>query len=229
MKQLLADLYNLFFPLYCQVCSQVLSLNEEQICLYCREEIPFARITDLPNNEVEQMLYGRVSVQFSTSLLYFERNGLAQELIHRLKYHGQQDLGTLFGSWLAEELKMCARFPSIDCVVPVPLSIKKMRKRGYNQVAKFGQKIAVELKVAYNDQQLLARHSKETQTKKGRLDRWANVRDRFHIRDPSFFNNKCILLIDDVITTGATLEACCRELKRAENVKICIATMAFTS
>ena len=229
MFRLLADLYSLFFPLVCQSCQRVLTTNEILICLYCRADLPLAKLSEVATNEVERIFYGRTVIEFGTSLLFYEQNGMAQQLIHQLKYKGQEELSALLGQWMGEELRVSKRLPSIDFVVPVPLDRRKMKKRGYNQVDGFGREIARMLNAHFVENNLKSRTSKDTQTKKNRFDRWLNVKNNYYLSDPSVFANSSLLIVDDVITTGATLEACCSALFKSEGVKISIATMAFTS
>lgn len=227
--QALKDLYYLFFPSICQCCDEPLVKNENLICVKCRFDLPLAEITEVSNNEVELAFYGRIDILFGTTLLLYKRKGVVQKLIHQLKYKGQEDLGILFGKWLGKELADSERLPKIDYVIPVPIHKRKQKKRGFNQVTKFGQEIAKEIDAEFNDQQLLSGSINETQTFKQRMDRWKNVREKFYLKDVEFFENKSVLLVDDVITTGATLEACSIELQRTKGITISIATIAFTS
>lgn len=227
--QALKDLYYLFFPDVCKCCDAALLESEDQICIKCRFDLPVAEMTNISNNDVEKAFYGRVDIAFATTLLIYKRKGVVQKLIHQLKYKGQEDLGIFFGKWLGEELAASERLPKIDYVVPVPIHKRKLRKRGYNQVAKFAQEIAKAINAVFNDDQLLSVARKETQTLKQRIDRWKNVKEKFYLKDAAFFENKNILLVDDVITTGATLESCALELQRTKAINISIATIAFTS
>ena len=225
----LRDLYYLFFPIVCHCCNAPLVENEDLICVPCRFGLPLAEMTATTDNEVERAFYGRIDIAFGTALLLYERKGVVQKLIHLLKYKSQEDLGILFGKWLGSELKLCDRLPTIDYVIPVPIHKKKLQKRGYNQVTKFAQEIARSLHAEFNDRQLRSISTNETQTLKQRSDRWQHVKEKFYLEDTRFFEGKNILLIDDVITTGATLEACCLELQKTKNITISIATIAFTS
>ncbi len=178
---------------------------------------------------MEHIFYGHVPIQFASSLFYYEQNGMAQRLIHQLKYQGQKELGSLFGKWMGEELRYCQRFPKIDFVLPVPLSPNKMKKRGYNQVYGFGQEIALSINAIFLKDNLRSKKSSMTQTQKNREDRWYNVQDQFYVHEPEVFTNASVLVVDDVITTGATLLACCEALFKSKPIKISIVSMAFTS
>ena len=227
--QALKDLYYLFFPEVCPGCDEPLVENEDMLCVKCRFDLPLAEMTAIPNNDLEKALYGRIPLQFGTSLLLYQREGLGQKLIHQLKYKGHEGLGGLFGKWLGEELAASKRLPKIDYVIPVPIARTKLKKRGFNQNTKFGLEISKALKATFNDQLLQSVAAKETQTLKQRMDRWKNVNEKFLLNNIHYLEDKNVLLVDDVLTTGATLEACCLELQKTKNITISIATMAFTS
>ena len=226
--QFLKDVFYLFFPKTCVCCDEQLLKNETEVCLKCRFELPTTNFTDEIDNKVEQTFYGRVKIEFATALLFYRTKGISQKLIYQLKYRGKQEIGTFLGQWIGAELKESKRFPSIDYIVPVPLHVKKLKKRGYNQLSTFGNSISDILDVPFINNVLIKESVTDTQTLKGRIERWKNVDEIFHLSNAPFFEDKHILLIDDVITTGATLEACALELSKAKNIKISIATMAFT-
>ena len=188
-----------------------------------------AQLSNSGPNQVERMFYGQVIIQFASSLFFYEQHGIVQRLIHQLKYHGKEDLGSLFGKWMVEELRYCQRLPKIDYVLPVPLSPNKLKKRGYNQVSRFGQEIARCLDAIFLVDNLRSKSSGRTQTQKNREDRWHNVKNQFYLRNPDVFDHASVLIVDDVITTGATLSACCQALQQSKQVKISIVSMAFTS
>ncbi len=226
--QFLKDIFYLFFPRICVCCDEQLVKNEVEICLKCRFELPITNFTNETDNKVEQAFYGRVRIEFATSLLFYRTKGISQKLIYQLKYKGKQRIGNLLGQWLGAELKESERFPSIDYIVPVPLHPKKLKKRGYNQLSTFGKSISDILNVPFITNVLIKRSVTDTQTLKRRFERWKNVNEIFHLTDITIFEHKHILLIDDVITTGATLEACALELSKTKDIKISIATMTFT-
>jgi len=223
------DLFYVFFPERCVSCEGLLLNSEKLICTYCLHDLPFANFTDEIENSVEKSFYGRVPIQSATTLLLFYKKGRVQQLIHQLKYKGNQEIGAYFGEWLGGELQNSKRFNAIDFVVPIPLHPKKLRKRGYNQVAKFGQAIANTIGARYIDSKLIKVTSTISQTHKHRTERVKNVNEIFTLTDICYFENKHILLVDDVITTGATLEVCCNELLKTKSIKISIATLAFTA
>jgi ComF family protein len=210
-------------------CEEVLFNSEELLCTHCLHDLPFANFTDEAENSVEKSFYGRVSIQTATTLLLFYKKGRVQHLIHQLKYNGIQEVGAYFGKWLGDEMKNSDRFKTIEMVVPVPLHPKKLKKRGYNQVAKFGKAIAKAINAQYVEDELIKITSTSSQTHKHRTERTQNVKEIFTLIDAKYFENKHILLVDDVITTGATLEVCCNELLKTKSIKISIATLAFTA
>ena len=226
--QFLKSIFYLFFPKECICCDEQLVKNEVDICLKCRFELPITDFTNAIDNKVEQAFYGRVAIEYATALLFYRRKGMSQKLIYQLKYKGKQDIGNFLGKWLGHELSESERFPVVDYIVPVPLHPKKLKKRGYNQLSTFGKSISEVLKIPFIENVLVKKSISSTQTLKGRIDRWKNVNEIFYLIDRNVFKNKHILLIDDVITTGATLEACALELSKTKNIKISIATMTFT-
>ncbi|WP_298531120.1 ComF family protein [uncultured Algibacter sp.] len=224
---MLKSLVNLFFPKVCYACHNLLGDHEDTICVTCRHDLPVTNFHFDNNNRVEKTLYGRAQIKTGTALFRFEKKGNVQQLIHNLKYKGYEDIGFVLGNWLGSELKTLKIYEDVDMVIPVPLHKKKLKKRGYNQVAKFGQQIAQNLKADYRDDLLVKITNTRSQTKKGRISRWINPVELFALKNMNTIDAKHILLVDDIITTGATLEACILVLKQINNVEISIATMAI--
>ncbi|QCX39645.1 ComF family protein [Aureibaculum algae] len=222
------DIYHLFFPKICVCCKEQLLQNEETLCLKCRFELPITDFITEIDNKVEKAFFGRLPIEFGASLFYYKTKGVSQQLIYQLKYRGQQDIGSLLGNWMGAQLKESQRFPKVDYIVPVPLHAKKLRKRGYNQLTTFGLSLSEIIKTPYLEDVLVRKSKTETQTLKQRFDRWKNVQEIFDVSTSNFFDNTHVLLIDDVITTGATLEACANQILKSNNVKISIVTMAYT-
>ena len=225
---LLRDLFYLFYPKTCVCCDEQLVKNEFEICLKCRFELPITNFTDEINNKIEQTFYGRFKLEFATALIYYSTKGISQKLIYQLKYKNKQNVGKLLGKWLGDELLNCTRLQSVDYIVPVPLHPKKFRSRGYNQLTTFSKSISEILGVPYIDNVLIKKSVNETQTLMHRFERWKNVNEIFYLNDADVFKDKHVLLIDDLITTGATLEACAIKLLETKSIKISIATMAYT-
>lgn len=224
---MLKSLVNLFFPKVCYACLHYLNDNEDTICTNCRHDLPVTNFHFDNNNAVAKVLYGRVKIEQGTALFRFEKKGLVQQLIHGLKYKGYENIGFILGNWLGAELKTIETYANIDLVIPVPLHKKKLKKRGYNQVTKFGQQLALATNAIYNDNTLIKITNTASQVTKKRLSRWNNNEEQFILQNKNDLENKHILLVDDIITTGATLEACINVLNQAKNVKISIATIAI--
>lgn len=224
---MIKNLLNLFFPEVCKACSQVLVDNEHIICTSCRHNLPVTNFHFEDEEFVKKVLYGRVKLQNATALLHFQKKGITQQLIHNLKYRNQEQVGSFLGKWLGNELKTINAYKSVDVVIPVPLHKSKMRKRGYNQVAKFAQEIAVALNTTYNDTILIKEKSAETQVFKKRIARWTSVSEVFTITNTQTLIGKHILIVDDIITTGATMEACAKELQKIPNITLSVAAMAI--
>ena len=224
----LKDILNLFYPEICLCCKNHLTANELDICISCRNDLPLTNFCSEPNNFAEKTFFGRIPIEQATSLFYFTKNGKVQQLIHQLKYNNQQQVGLIIGHWLGKSIRKSARFNSVDCIIPVPLHFKKQQKRGYNQLTKFGKSLSLELNIPFYENILVKNSGTKTQSKKSRIDRWLNVEEVFLVQPNANLANKHILLIDDIITTGATLEACYLTLKKCGTIKISIASMAFT-
>ena len=222
-------LLNLFFPKVCFACNNHLNDNENDICISCRHSLPVTNFHFNNDDTVLKTFYGRVKVENATALLRFEKKGIVQNLIHSLKYRGNENIGVLLGNWLGGELSTIEAYKNIDLVIPVPLHQKKLKKRGYNQVAKFGKQIAEALHAEYKDDILLKVTNTESQTLKTRLFRWNDNQELFTLRNAKSIENKHILLVDDLITTGATIEACITVLKQVPSVKISVGSMAIAS
>jgi ComF family protein len=222
-------LLNLFFPKVCYACNNHLNDNENDICISCRHSLPVTNFHFNNDDTVLKTFYGRVKVENETALLRFEKKGIVQNLIHSLKYRGNENIGALLGNWLGGELSTIDAYKNIDIVIPVPLHQKKLKKRGYNQVAKFGKQIAEALNAEYKDDILLKVTNTESQTLKTRLFRWNDNEELFMLKNAKSIENKHILLVDDLITTGATMEACISVINHVPSTKISVASMAIAS
>lgn len=224
---MLKSIINLFFPKVCYACHNLLNDNEDTICMNCRHDLPITNFHFDNNDSVAKVLYGRAKIENGTALFRFEKKGNVQRLIHNLKYKDHEHIGFVLGNWLGGELKTLESYKNIDVVIPVPLHKNKLKKRGYNQVALFGQQVAEALNVDYLDDVLVKVTNTKSQVNKKRLARWTNSDELFTLKNIEAIDNKHILVVDDIITTGATLEACISVLNQAKNIKISIATMAI--
>jgi ComF family protein len=181
---------------------------------------------DERDNAVEKLFWGRIDLEAATAFLSMPRNGISHRLIHRLKYHGDQEVGERLGALFAHELLASERMKGIDVIVPVPLHPKKLHVRGYNQCDCIARGMAETLGADISLNNLTRTHFSASQTRRGRISRWSNVKDIFWVREPEKFENKRILLIDDVITTGATIEACATALNKIQGLQLSVAALA---
>jgi len=222
------DFLNLLFPKVCAGCKAFLLKNEEVICTVCRHEIPLSQFHLNTENIAFKMFYGRIPVEFVSPMLLFHKKGIVQEIIHSLKYRGHQEIGTFLGNWYATDLIDLPIFKEIDFIIPVPLHRKRLKSRGFNQVATFGTALSDNLKIEFNDGILLRKMYSKTQSQKKFDDRIQVQETVFEVNFDESQHNKHFLLIDDVMTTGSTLEQCARALLKIPGAKISIVTMAFS-
>jgi ComF family protein len=177
-------------------------------------------------NAVDRIFYGRIAIEKAASFLFYQEKGIVKNLIHYLKYKNQPEIGAFLGDWWGALLKESNPALQVDMVVPVPLHPKKQRKRGYNQVFPFGSRLATHLDVTFAPEALRKTSNRKTQTGKNRWSRWYGNSHIFVLKEPGLVSGKSVLLVDDVITTGATIEACARALSEAGDVRVYVATMA---
>ena len=226
--KLLKDFFYLFYPNICANCKEQLLQNEKVICTFCRHDLPLTNFKSYTRNKVSSIFSGRITIEKAYALLFFRKQGITKNLIHDLKYRGNEGVGVFFGNWIGEIVAKNKEFSTVDFIVPVPIHAKKKKIRGYNQVTKFGECLSMHLKVPLNEDVLIRQSATKTQTLKSRFERFNDLESKFSARNTSIFKEKHILIIDDVITTGATLEACAKELLKTPGIKISILTMSYT-
>ncbi|MFI5153144.1 MAG: ComF family protein [Chitinophagales bacterium] len=219
---------HLFFPGQCLGCGSDLTGHNQMICLHCLNELPPTDFQFYPNNPVEKIFWGRSRIIAASCHYYFDKDSVLQHLLHQFKYKGKKQLGIYFGRILGKALKDSGRFKNLDALVPIPLFASREKKRGYNQAALLCDGMAEVMDLPVLPYVLKRKTASETQTAKDRISRWQNMKGRFQISDPALLENKHVLLVDDVITTGSTLDACANELLRAEGIRISIAALAYT-
>jgi ComF family protein len=222
-------LIDLFFPKVCAGCHTILITNETVLCTNCRHEMPLTQYHLDQKNEAVKKFYGKIDIDHASALLYFNKKGIVQELIHNLKYKGHEEIGTVLANWYVEDLKELILKTPFDIVIPVPLHPKKFKERGYNQVTTFGKALAEGLKIPYNEFVLYRKKYSKTQSKKNLAGRSDNIENIFDILFTEENHNKHFLLVDDVLTTGATLEACSRALLKIPGARISIVCMAIAN
>jgi len=221
------DLIGLLFPNPCNACGTVLFYHEHLICTKCLYDLPFTDYHLHAENRVAKQLWGRIPVNAAMAMLYFRKGAKVQNLIHQLKYHGKTEIGILLGSKLGERLSSSPHYQNIDLIIPVPLHLKKLRIRGYNQSSYIAEGISKSTGVLVDEINLLRDIATDSQTKKNRYNRYENMQEVFKIKNADHIKGKHILLIDDVVTTGATLEACANILIENGAAKISIAALAY--
>ncbi len=194
----------------------------------CVDGIPETNFEKHPQNPAEKLFWGRLPLSGATAQYYFTKESLMQYLMHQFKYKGHKDLGLQWGRMMGEQLLQSGRF-TVDALIPLPLFPAKEKRRGYNQATVLCEGMAESMHIPVLDKVITRPQHTETQTKKGRIERWKNMEGKFVLTDPDSIRNKHILLVDDVITTGATLEACGNELLKAENVRLSVATLCIAS
>ncbi len=222
----LADFVSLLFPELCQACKANLVAGEELICTECRYSLPFTNFHFKPDNMVAQQFWGKINVEAAYALCYFVKGGRLQHLMHQFKYKGVKKIGNLLGNIAGDQLALNAVFKTAEVIIPVPLHKSRLRKRGYNQSMFFAEGIAEKLHIPVSENNLVRARATETQTHRSRFSRFQNMQEVFMVSDPEKLKNKHVLLVDDVITTGSTLEACGAELLKIEGLKLSIATIA---
>ena len=225
---MIQSIINLFFPKACAGCNSFLLKDEIVICTTCRHEIPLTNHHLNQNNEAFNKFYGRIPVNFVSCLVYFHKKGIVQEMIHKLKYRGHQEIGEAIGNWYADELQAIKNLHSFDYIIPIPLHEKRFKERGYNQVTTFGEALSKNWNIPYENNILRRTIYSNTQTHKSILGRSEVVGNIFDVTFNETHHNKHFVLIDDVITTGSTLEACGRELLKIPGSRISIVCMAMT-
>jgi ComF family protein len=229
VKNIVHSFSHLFFPHTCAGCGNDLIAQEQLLCLQCISQLPFTGFEFHSENPIEKIFYGRVSIKKAMSLLYFTKDSSMQNLLHEFKYKGKKEIGYYFGRMMGKAIINSERFYDIDALVPLPLFASKEKRRGYNQSAIICNGITEILNIPVLNNAVIRTTSTETQTHKNRIERWQNIEGKFELIDPSSLTDKHILLIDDVLTTGATIEACVAALLQAPNAKVSIATLACAS
>jgi ComF family protein len=207
------EFIHLFFPRICPGCSEALLRNEHLVCLSCFLQLPQTGFHQSPfDNPVHRLFWGRVPIYAASAFLYFRKSGVIQQLMHALKYENQPEIGTFLGAEYGKTIAEENPFHSANLILPVPLHPKREKQRGYNQSECFASGLSASLCLETNNRILVRNDFKGSQTKKSRFERWQNVESVFAVTNNKAIENKHVLLVDDVVTTGATIEACARQL-----------------
>ena len=227
LPQIFNDLLELFYPQLCITCGERLISQEHYLCMKCWFDIPVSRFENDEKNKVAQLFWGRVHIERATSFFHYRKGSRYQKLIHFIKYKGLKELGQVTGRKFGNILAESDHFKKTDLIIPVPLHPKKQKKRGFNQSEWIARGIAETLEKPLVLNNLYRKVFTSTQTRKNRFERWQNVEGIFGVNNPGEFENRHVLLVDDVVTTGSTLEACAYELLKISGTKVSIATIAF--
>ncbi|MDT3404484.1 ComF family protein [Mucilaginibacter terrae] len=223
----LHDFINLLFPRLCHACKANLLGTEDLICTDCLYNLPFTNFHLQPDNIVARQFWGKIKLEHAYALLYFEKGGKVQHLMHQFKYRGMQKIGDKLGNIAGSQLLQNTLLPTIDYIIPVPLHVSRMRERGYNQSTNFARGLAGKLQAAVLEDNLTRAVKTSTQTRKSRFARFENMQQVFVLQSPEVLEGKHVLLVDDIVTTGSTLEACAQELLKVPGLRLSIAAIAY--
>jgi ComF family protein len=223
------DLLDLFYPRLCLACSTALPVGEEGICVFCRHKLPQTDYHLVPDNPFSERFWGRLPLHSAASLYHFNKGGRVQQLIHQLKYHHQTEIGIQLGRIHGRDLRKSPAFSGVELILPVPLHPRKYHQRGFNQSDCYARGLAESMEVDWSSDYLYRKSYTKTQTAKSRLERFENVQAVFGLKKADELQHRHVLLVDDVITTGATLEACGQHLLQVPGLKLSMATIAFAS
>jgi ComF family protein len=228
VKNVINSFSHLFYPHICAGCGSDLLGNNQLLCIKCLDELPFTDFQLFNNNPVEKIFFGRVNIVSAAGLLYFTKDSALQNLMHLFKYKGKKEIGFYLGKMMGNLLLESGRFKNIDALIPLPLFTSKEKRRGYNQSTILCEGMSSVMKTEVLENAVIRSVATETQTKKNRVERWLNIEGKFELKDDEALENKHVLLVDDIVTTGATLEACAALIEKVSNVQISIATLAYT-
>jgi ComF family protein len=224
---LVDDFISLFFPRTCYACGYSLFQNEKIICTSCLLHLPKTNFHKSMDNPVSKVFWGRVNLISATSMYFYRKGGKVQHLIHQLKYKGHKEIGIFLGEIYGSQLMEIPLYKDIDLIIPIPLHKSKLKKRGFNQAELFARGLARSMQKDIDVKSLVRQVASSTQTKKTRYRRWENVSDIFRMENPEKIVGKKILVVDDVITTGATMEAFIQTIQTAANVEVSAVSIAF--
>jgi ComF family protein len=229
IKDVTDSIAHLIFPHLCEGCGSPNLPEKQYLCAFCYSELPETIFFPSENNPVEKLFIGRLMIEVAGAQFYYTQNSLLRKLMHEFKYKDHILLGRYLGNLMAQSIRNSNRFNDIDLIIPVPLYNKKQHKRGYNQAEVIAESISLILQKPVLKNVVCKQFDSESQTKKNRIERWNNAEGSYTIIEPQLLDNKHILLIDDVITTGATIEAFGRAIRKNINCKLSIATLCYTS
>lgn len=228
-KEIQRSLLHVIFPHVCAGCGSDVISEQSVLCMHCISQMPETNFHIHCNNPVEKMFWGRLPLVSASAQYYFTKESLMQHLMHQLKYKGNKELGRQLGRLMGNDLRQTNRFHCIDALVPLPLFAAKEKRRGYNQATLLCEGMAEVMRVEIFPDVIVRTEHTESQTKKGRIERWQNIKGKFQLVRPGKIRGKHVLLVDDVVTTGATVEACGHELMQGDQTTLSIATLCYAS
>jgi ComF family protein len=224
---LIDDFIALFYPRTCMACGNTLFHNEEVVCTSCLLHLPRTGFHKIKDNPVAKVFWGRVNLESAAALYYYRKGGKVQHLIHQMKYSGHKEIGVFLGELYGGSLRKSQYFETVETVIPIPLHKNKLKKRGFNQAEMFARGIAATMDIEIDTDTVYRDVETSTQTKKSRYKRWENVSDIFKLRDSDRLSEKHVLVVDDVITTGSTMEACVNTLQKVPGIRISVVSIGF--
>jgi ComF family protein len=228
IKRLFVSLLYLFYPHVCEACSRGLTPAENILCVRCQRKLPVTGFQLRPGNQLEKVFWGRARIRHAMAAYYYAPGTVTQQLVHRFKYRRRQDIALYLGRQMGHALLQSAWLHEIDCIVPVPLHKAKARRRGYNQAGLLARGLSEIIRKPVLPHALQRLSYAGSQTSRNRVSRWENVSGVFSVKSAGDIRGRHVLLVDDVITTGATTEACCHPLLEA-GAEVSICALAFTS
>ncbi|MBI1221187.1 MAG: ComF family protein [Bacteroidetes bacterium] len=223
---LLQDFFHLFFPHLCEACSSALYEGEEGVCLRCRSKLPATDYAEVADNLVARLFWGRVKLEKAAAVYFYHKGNRIQVLLHALKYKGRKELGVLLGKWMYASMNRNHWLDDVDYLMPVPLHPKKLKKRGYNQALMLAIGFSAESAIPLKKEVLIRGENRGSQTRLSRVARWENAKDAYSVKMEDDIRGKHILLIDDVVTTGATLESCANVLMKEGACRVSVLAVA---